>query len=253
MKEKDFRIYIFLLIICASSSLLIFSDFNTLFGADTTSPAPAGSTPPPITTPTAPAKPPPQQVPPLVPSPQMPAMGPIQKQPKLRTLEGIFTYPGVATFQNGQWVGSEHIYNLTPDLGVLVEVDTPAPQSQLIKGPTLVEKIEPIFKEVGIFPRTSFSGDTPLPFFHVIILLNPIEKGYVVYIAGRLFEEVQNKRVNLPPGILWQAITWEKQELNVFPEEQIQEAIEKSVLSIAKAFADRFKFMPPPPPQRRFK
>lgn len=161
---------------------------------------------------------------------------------KQQTMTSIYTAPGVATLQGGQWVGSEHLFNLSPDLGIYVEVVKPAEVNVEINTASIKDRIAAILRNSGFQPRLSLFADrSPLPFFHILIMLNPIEKGFVAYCTGRLFEEVQLMRTHLKVGITWQAITWEKQELIIFPTEQLQEQIDKTMQVITTAFGDRYK------------
>lgn len=192
----------------------------------------------------------------------------------------MFTNPGIATFKDGEWVGSEDLYNLSLKMGLVVEIVQPPGQPAILTENGIKDKVIPILKIVGITSREMNVIDSsalvaaappppkkpvpkpgspkveqkpknivpkdipipaPLPFLHILVMLQPIEKGYAVYCTGRLFEAVDLHRINLRGGIYWQAITWEKQELLIVSKEQLQEQVDKSVQTIASAFADRFK------------
>lgn len=158
----------------------------------------------------------------------------------------IYSEPGIVTLQGGEWVGNEHLYNLSSSLGVVVDLIKPAGASIALTESALKEKVVSAFKKGHITERNPMiNGRTPLPFFHLIVIIQPIEKGYVAYVVGRLFEEAQMKRVELKPNISWQAITWERQELIVFPTEQLQSQIDEAVLSIVNGFVERFNSYPP--------
>jgi hypothetical protein len=196
---------------------------------------------PPVTTPTV--------TPPTATGAVPPAQGLPPKQSSLSLQlnpSTIYSEPGIVTLQGGEWVGNEHLYNLSSSLGVVVDLIKPAGASIALTESALKEKVVAAFKRGHITERNPMiSGRTPLPFFHLIVIIQPIEKGYVAYVVGRLFEEAQMKRVELKPNISWQAITWERQELIVFPTEQLQSQIDEAVLSIVNGFVERFNSYPP--------
>lgn len=168
-----------------------------------------------------------------------------REPPRSQAIEGLFTSPGIVTWRAGEWVGSEHLYNLSKDLSIDVELIKGTPSGIPVNEDRIKEKIIPALKEIGLNTRFSlFPGQKPLPFLHVLIMINPIEKGYVAYCALRLFEEVQLNRVYLKPGIVWQAITWEKQELIVFPPEKMEEMIYKTIQDMVSSFISVYKQKP---------
>ncbi len=161
--------------------------------------------------------------------------------PTLSTLVNIYTAPGIAKIDGGSWVGSEHLYNLG-EVGVVVEIIAPAGITLPVSEDLLKEKMVTLFKEANVPIRASLFGEqTPLPFLHLLVMVNPIDKGYVAYCALRLFEAVQLSRVQLPPEITWQVISWEKQELTIFATSQLKEQLTTVVQALTKAFADKWK------------
>lgn len=165
---------------------------------------------------------------------------PLEQRPQ--AVGSIYASPGIASLQGGQWVGSDNLYNLPKSLGLVIEL-TLRPDLQLsLDHLAIEEKINSVLKTAGVMLRgTALFKDTPLPFLHFLIMIEPIEKGYVAYCSGRLFEEVQLARVHLKQGIVWQGITWEKQELIVFPTEQLHDQILRTIENICTAFASRFR------------
>lgn len=200
------------------------------------------------------AAPPPQQNPPGQPQqgpgqkkipPPPPARPPALQTPKniFTRLSTVFSSPGIAALQGGEWVGTEHLYNLPVDIGLVVEIDKPG---SLANVPVTDEKIKELIstslKSIKLSQREPIiTRQTPLPFLHALIIIHPIEKGYVVYCALRLFEEVQITRTYLKPGIVWQAITWEKQELIVTPADQLLEQVQQTFQSMMGTFTERIK------------
>ncbi len=154
----------------------------------------------------------------------------------------IYTSPGIATIQGGDWVGAEHLYGLSTDIRLVVEIVHPQGMTAPITKEWILEKVQPILIGGGVQPRSGLSpNQTPLPFLHFLVMINPIEKGYVAYCAARLFESVQVDRPNLKVDVTWQAITWEKQELMVFASEQLEIELAKAVEASATSFANKFK------------
>lgn len=203
---------------------------------------PTTITPPPVTTPSQPSVPP---APAPSPFPSSASFGqPLRQEPS----GSIYTSPGIATNQGGQWVGSEHLYNLSPNIGIFPELVMQPGLPISITEISIREKLIPILRTGGVNATPLLVGKSPLPFLHVLVMITPIDKGYVAYCAIRLFEEIQNKRVFLPAEVIWQAITWEKQELILAPTEQIQEEIEKTLVNLAQAFADRYRLKQPESP-----
>ena len=92
-------------------------------------------------------------------------------------------------------------------------------------------------------PEDSAYSSTPgIPFFDILVVVYPIEKGYVALVDGaRLFEAVDPLRVHLEKGTTFQAITWEKKTLVVAPEEDFEETVEKTIDDIVNTFFERFR------------
>jgi hypothetical protein len=162
-------------------------------------------------------------------------------QGEVQTIEVDFMSPGIVAVQGGQWLGNEHLLGVSPHIGVVVELVIPPGVQFPIPESKIRDQVARVLKAGGVTPKREFYGVTPLPFLHIMIMLNPIEKGYAVFIAERLFEEVQLNRIRLKMGTTFQAITWEKQELVVVPKEQLQPEIMKLLESIANEFVVRFK------------
>lgn len=173
---------------------------------------------------------------------QKPAPPPFKQPEQHFEYSSMFASPGIVAAKGSQWVGSEHLYNLSPSVGIYVEIVAPSGQSVDLAENYLKDIVAEIFKGGGLTPRTGMlTGKSPLPFFHVLVMLQPFEKAYAAYCAGRLFEEVEVNRIHLRGDSTWQAITWEKQELLVFGEGQMKEQVTASIRKIATAFADLFK------------
>ena len=155
----------------------------------------------------------------------------------------FYPNPGIVAQRGGAWVGSDHLYNLTNQIDILVEIFKPENVDIPITEEMLRSRVADIFKKGGITPIAELiAGKPPLPFFHVLVMIYPIEKGYVAYCEGRLFENVNLDRIRLDDLTLLQGITWESQNLIVSPTNQIGEQINNSVDEIAETFVERFRF-----------
>lgn len=156
---------------------------------------------------------------------------------------GPYMLPGITAFKKGQWVGSDNLYNITNNIGVSVEIIKPLGRPIPIDSNTIRNRIAGMFDRAGIIPIAEGKGvKAPLPFFHILIMIYPVEKGYVASINGRLFEPVALARINLDKNITWQAITWEKQDLIIASADLLNEQLFKSIDEITNNFIERFKF-----------
>lgn len=209
------------------------------------SPSPSPSSSPPTYSPFQKPSPGANQVPTKAPTEQQPFVKPEKVSVPLNDLS-VFTEPGIATLKDGNWVGRSSLLHIDKDIGIVIEI-VRSTSGQELSADSLRGQISEILKKGGMKPIVPIVADpTPLPFFHCLILIQPIEKGYAAYCACRFFEDVQSTRQNviLPPKIVLQAITWEKQELLIIPTEQLEMQVKKSVQTMATSFADQFKAHP---------
>lgn len=154
----------------------------------------------------------------------------------------VFTEPGIIGIRDGKWVGSDHLFNLPRNLGVTVDVISPDGTPLPVDKEKAEKIVEPIFKEGGLSPSFTFAqSGSPLPFFNFLIMVYPVPNGYVAYIEGRLFEEVEVSRVQLAKEIYWQAVTWEKQTLIVSAQGQFRFQLQSAIESIARDFVKRYQ------------
>lgn len=181
--------------------------------------------------------------------PPLPQIHPILPPPSAQAMSVLFTVPGIATLQGGQWIGTPDLYNIPSSIGLVVEVITPHAEPLPLAEQIIIDKIVPVLKEAGIKANTMITGDTPLPFLHFLFMVYPIEKGYVAYCAARLFESAKLSRVYLKAGINWQVITWEKQELILFPANDLRPQIESTIGIILKDFITQYRVKPDQPKQ----
>jgi hypothetical protein len=155
----------------------------------------------------------------------------------------FYPNPGIVAFRDGRWVGSDHLYNLTNKIDIVVEFFTPPNVVLPVTKEAVKTTITEIFKKARITPPTDLLLDKPpLPFFHMLIMVYPLEKGYVAYCEGRLFERIELNRVKPDEQTAMQGITWESQNLIIASKEDLANQVTKSVDEIATAFANRYRF-----------
>lgn len=164
------------------------------------------------------------------------------KAPKLVTQKAQYLHPGILVFFNGKWEGSDHLLNVSNNIGVNVTIIKPENEVLEISEGQIQKTVEDIFSLAGIKPQTLVQeGRPPLPTFQIEIFVYPIERGYVAACQGRLFESVTLDRFKMDPNMAFQAITWEKQHLIVGPKAQFPEQLTKIVEDVANSFADRYQ------------
>lgn len=151
--------------------------------------------------------------------------------------------PGIIAFRNNKWVGSDHLYNLSNQINVSVEIFKPKHLVLPVTEAMIKLRMTDLFQKSNISPFASTdSGEPSLPFFHMLIMVYPIEKGYVAYCEGRLFEKVKLDRVRLDEQTYMQAITWDSENLVISPQDDFANQLYKSVDDIVTTFTDRFRF-----------
>ncbi len=161
--------------------------------------------------------------------------------PRLDRKESRYFHPGILVNTGGEWQGSDHLLNLSDHIGVYVTLIKPEGERLSVEESQLKNEAERIFKEAGIAPFSLVSGEKPaLPAFHIEIFVYPIERGYVAYCGGRLFESVILDRFKMDANMSFQAITWEKELLFVAPQEQFAEQLVEKISEIASTFGQRY-------------
>lgn len=185
---------------------------------------------------------------PLEPSKQPPSsptstyLPPPMKLPMPVPQEAEYLHPGILVFLNGKWEGSDHLLNITNNIGVYVSIIKPENEILDISEDQIKKQVESIFNKANIRPQTlAAEGKPPLPAFEIEVFVYPIERGYAACCDGRLFESVILDRFKMDPNMAFQAITWEQQHLIVSPKALFSEQLTKTVQDIAASFTDRFQ------------
>ncbi len=162
--------------------------------------------------------------------------------PQLVKGEAEYLHPGILVNIGGRWEGSDHLLNISSNIGVFVSLIKPEEETLDVSEAQLQKEVENIFVLTNIKPETLVvQGKPPLPAFEIEIFVYPIERGYTACCSGRLFESVTLERFKMDPNMAFQAITWEKQHLIVSPKDQFSEQLSKTVQEIAKAFSERYQ------------
>lgn len=178
----------------------------------------------------------------IAPSPSKAAPPPRIQPPPLVSKQAVYFHPGILVNRAGTWEGSDHLLNLSSNIGVYAKLLKPEGEALDITEQQIQKEVASIFTNFSISPNILIpEWKPPLPIFQIEILLYPIEKGYVACCEGRLFESVNLERFKLDPNMAFQAITWEKQTLIVGPKKQFSEQLMNSVREIAEDFGDRFR------------
>lgn len=171
--------------------------------------------------------------------------GPLIKVPaKIAAPEEVnYLSPGIIVNRGASWAGGDNLLNVSKNIPIHLELVLPVGKKSPIEEATIKKHVADIFAKAGISNQIqAFTNKPPLPYFHVLIMVQNIEKGYAAYVGGRLFEEVTVPRVVLPDNTFFQAITWEKQDLVVASPEEIANQVLSTLDEIAQNFADRYTY-----------
>jgi hypothetical protein len=183
----------------------------------------------------APEKPPLRTKPPFIPE-KLPQKSRIVIGPE----EHFFPHPGILFEKNGKWLGDDHLYNLTPDIGIFVEVEKAPDVTAQVDEKHIKNLVSYIFEKGSISPKPA-SEPPPFPYFHILVMVTGIDRGYSVYCAGRLFESVNVDRINLEKNVYFQVITWEKQALLVIPADKFRDELDIAITDITNNFVERYR------------
>ncbi|MBA3238929.1 MAG: hypothetical protein H0T62_11370 [Parachlamydiaceae bacterium] len=154
--------------------------------------------------------------------------------------EPTYLFPGLVRFSIDRWVGSDYLYDLPSNIGVVVELVVPQELAGVFSTDRIRDEVNTIFSNIGITPLSEAIGEQPpLPFFHLVAFIVPVEGSYVLSLSGRLFENVTLPRINFQLSGTWQAITWEKQAIIVSSKNQLSDQLYGTAKEIAVLFAGK--------------
>ena len=175
---------------------------------------------------------------------------PFNPKPIMKRAEKpTYFFPGMVAYSRRMWVGSDYLYYLPTDIGVVIELiadkQIKSDEGRVILDENTLQKgVETIFSKAGINPQAfNVENTAPLPFFHILILMYHVENKVFASISGRLFEDVKPERLDLDSPVgTFQAITWEKNDILIVSTLQAPEQMELMVNNIAQLFVNRVQF-----------
>ena len=98
------------------------------------------------------------------------------------------------------------------------------------------------FEDANITPSAnSFPCEPPLPMFYVTIMAYPCERRCVGVVTAQLYEVARPERIDEELSGVWQAVTWERQELVSSLCDDFAEQIDATVTGMTAAFVERFQ------------
>lgn len=156
----------------------------------------------------------------------------------------LYIYPGVVRVKDGRWVGFDYLYNVGSNIPIEVTIVKPPEASVPISEEAIKNRMAEEFQNAGIDTSVlTAGGQPPRALFNMMILIYPLNEGFIALCDGRLLETVGVKRVELASteGV-FQAITWEHKKLIVAPTENFASLLTQTVESITRAFLERHKF-----------
>lgn len=157
--------------------------------------------------------------------------------------EPTYFFPGLVRYSIDRWVGNDYLYDLPSNIGVVIELIVPPELTTMFNSEKMRDQVNAIFTDAGISPLAESIGDKPpLPFFNLVAFVVAVDDNYVLSLSGRLFEQVKLPRNNFQLSGIWQAITWEKQDLVVTSKIQMQDQLYGTAKDIAMLFANRVSY-----------
>ena len=163
-------------------------------------------------------------------------------KPELPPMLKPFEMPGVIGLLNGKWEGTDYLGYLSNNIGVEVEISKAENVPNIIDEATVSRRLSEIFAKENLDPRSAVVEGPPLPFFHILMLVYPIDKDrYVIVGNGRLFEQIQVIRKEFIPGGFWQGITWENQDIALANGQQLDTQIQAVADKLGTSFAKRYR------------
>lgn len=158
--------------------------------------------------------------------------------------------PGIIGFKGGEWVGYDQLLSLGQEIDVIVELVKPSIATFNLTEDQVKHWVEERFKKYAITPDPNIKKfHAPLPSYHILIMVYPLDKQFVAYISGRLLESVKPERVKIPEGTIFQAITWERQNLIRAASKDTFNEIQRHVLLITDDFLGKYNYFNPPKDQ----
>lgn len=161
--------------------------------------------------------------------------------------------PGLGTINNGKWYVTDFFYNLPPNIGVNVQIIRPPNKYVPLSESLLERKITAIFQDGGVTPTANaLPCEPPLPVYSVTVMAYPCERRCVGVITVQLYEVVQPQRIDEDLSGVWQAVTWERQQLVASSCDDFAQEVESTITNMTLAFVDRYNHDNPIPQRSCF-
>ncbi len=161
--------------------------------------------------------------------------------------------PGLATIKDSKWTITDFLYNLPYNIGIKVVVVKPEDKYLPLSDKLLEKRVTDIFADAYLTPTPApVTCEPPLPLYHVTIMAYPCDRRCVGVVTAQLYEVVQPQRIDQDLSGVWQAITWERQELVASSCEEFAQEIEATVTSMTQAFTWQYNRFNPIPERRCF-
>lgn len=157
----------------------------------------------------------------------------------------LYRFPGVVKLSEGKWVGYDYLYNLTNNIPIIVTIVKPENASIPVSEDVIKQRITEMFQKGGIDTNLQIMfGRPPSAVFNMIILIYPLNDGYIALCDGRLLESIDLKRVTLDQATegTFQAVTWEHKNLIVSAAPNFVALLDQTVDGIVKTFLERYDF-----------
>lgn len=152
----------------------------------------------------------------------------------------VYTHPGIVINQGGRFVGSDHLLNLSKHIDIASEILKPNEAEIPLSTQMIDDYIHDKFTKKGL--ESSNGTASSIPFFNLLLVIYPVDQGFVALVDGRLIESVDPKRVKLDRDTQFQAITWEKKVLLVTPKDDFKASIFKTIDDILNTFFERYDY-----------
>jgi len=223
------------LFLSVTTACIISMQFNSAFAMSAPSSTPTGTHP----TTTKPAATKPAATTPTKES-SAHAFKPLTK-PMLPVMSKPFGMPGVVGWQNGKWSGNDYLGFLSNNISISVEVlkaeGAPPTDESALEG-----RAREILSKENLTPQADVAEGPPLPFFHVLIIIYPVDKDkFVIFANGRLFEQIQVLRKHFKPAGYWQGITWENQDVMFATTADFDATVKDISDKLVKSFVARYR------------
>jgi hypothetical protein len=154
--------------------------------------------------------------------------------------------PGIATIKDGKWVVSDFLYNLTPNIGIKIEIIKPNGQYVPLSEKLLEQVVTNVFQDANIAPSAiQVNCQPPLPLFYVLVMAYPADKRIIGFISAQLYEEAKPIRIDMDLNGVWQTITWERQALVASATEEFTQEIHETLKEMVLSFTNRYKYYHP--------